>query len=195
MNTGIYPHYFLVPMYIDHWQQVPIYSTYICICLVKLFNDIRWISILICYSDLRYTICITVSILGVEALWSDCKAFLGDQGSKSKVAQRSHFDFSAFELLFEFYSASLHGEIQNRALMRCSQSDFSEQKCFVTDLCLGLVILFALRERFGKQNWYRGSLLLMRFFGTLEKQPCNQSRKPCKWRSDLVLNGQMRVPK
>ena len=88
MNTGIYPHYFLVPMYIDHWQQVPIYSTYICICLVKLFNDIRWISILICYSDLRCTICITVSILGVEALWSDCKAFLGDQGSKSKVAQQ-----------------------------------------------------------------------------------------------------------
>ena len=129
MNTGIYPHYFLVPMYIDHWQQVPIYSTYICICLVKLFNDIRWISILICYSDLRYTICITVSILGVEALWSDCKAFLGDQGSKSKVAQRSHFDFSAFELLFEFYSASLHGEIQIRTQMR-SSNDPSDWSCF-----------------------------------------------------------------
>ena len=33
-----------------------------------------------------------------------------------------------------------------------------------------------------------GGPLLTRFFETLEKQPC-------KRRSDLVLNGQMRVPK
>ena len=33
-----------------------------------------------------------------------------------------------------------------------------------------------------------GGPLLMLFFETLEKQPCKQ-------RSDLVLNGQMRVPK
>ena len=33
-----------------------------------------------------------------------------------------------------------------------------------------------------------GGHLLTRFFETLEKQPC-------KRRSDLVLNGQMRVPK
>ena len=37
--------------------------------------------------------------------------------------------------------------------------------------------------------------LLTLFFETLEKQPCIVSRKPCKQRSDLVLNGQMRVPK
>ena len=35
---------------------------------------------------------------------------------------------------------------------------------------------------------YTGGPLLTRFFETLKKQPC-------KRRSDLVLNGQMRVPK
>ena len=44
---------------------------------------------------------------------------------------------------------------------------------------------------FSKKNT-RGPMLRL-FIETLEKQPC-KSRKPCKRRSDLVLNGQTRVP-
>ena len=43
------------------------------------------------------------------------------------------------------------------------------------------------------QIYYRGSSAYV-VFKTLEKQLCIR-RKPCKRRSDLVLNGQMRLPK
>ena len=38
-----------------------------------------------------------------------------------------------------------------------------------------------------------GGPLLTMFMRLWKNNPV--SRKPCKWRSDLVLNGQMRVPK
>ena len=44
----------------------------------------------------------------------------------------------------------------------------------------------------GEPHLYTGGPLLMQFFETLEKQQCKQKTA---WRSDLVLVGQMRVPK
>ena len=66
----------------------------------------------------------------------------------------------------------------------CSEGHFSEIKRLKTNSPL-LTSIEIYR--------YTGGPLLTQFFETLEKQ--RVSRKPCKQRSDLVLNGQMKVQK